>query len=211
MHDFSSLKNASDLVTACFIFCIVLLVALRFWFDSKQLKKAFVQKTATPAFVAEKKSAIVGVFLFAIGLLGWTLFGGLNALNTALLSVVPSAGWGWGAVFKQPWLLFTCFLSINFLIQLCYCWRFAPKNHKEIRGLQTYSGWRGIGWFLFLCGVQILIPKHVVYFTGLGVWPNLLGTSNSGLDLAIFSIWFALLHAIVVIFWNMHGKNRIID
>jgi STE24 endopeptidase len=125
-----SLLAVSPTLMLTFGFALMLLagLALKFWLSSRQLRHVAQHRAKLPVafaqtitLAAHQKAADytiakvrLGLLELAIGavvLLGWTLLGGLSALNQALL------GWLGGGMLQQLVLL-TAFVLISALIDL---------------------------------------------------------------------------------------------
>ncbi len=123
-NDFSP----SMLLTLAFAAALVIGLALKFWLASRQIRHVAGHRASVPAAFAERiplaahqkaadytiTKARLGLLEMALGaavLLGWTLLGGLDALNQALLAVLGGGMW-------QQLALLAAFAAISGLIDL---------------------------------------------------------------------------------------------
>jgi len=128
MHDINLFSDPSLRVTLIFSATLMLGLLLKFWLSSRQIRHvaqhrgqvpaAFAQTISLTAHqkaadytVAKARLGLVEMALGAVVLLGWTLLGGLSALNQVL---APWLGAGLG----QQLALLTCFALISGLIDL---------------------------------------------------------------------------------------------
>ncbi|GKS99819.1 M48 family metallopeptidase [Acidovorax sp. SUPP3434] len=124
----SSLLAPSTLLTLLFAAFLVAGLALRFWLASRQIRHVARHRDAVPAAFADRipltahqkaadytiTKARFGLLEMALGaavLLGWTLLGGLDALNQFLLDAL-------GGGMLQQLALLTAFAAISGLIDL---------------------------------------------------------------------------------------------
>ena len=124
----SLLTSATFTLTLCFAVALVLGLVLKFWLASRQIRHVAQHRNCVPAafannitLAAHQKAAAYtvakarfGLLKMALGaaiLLGWTLLGGLSALNQALLQ------WLGGGMWQQIALL-AAFILIGALIEL---------------------------------------------------------------------------------------------
>lgn len=127
-----SLFSASFLLTSLFAAALCLSLVLRYWLSSRQIRHVAQHREAVPAAFADSISlaahqkaadytlakARLGLFEMALGaavLLGWTLLGGLSALNQAL---IPFTAHGMG----QQLALLVGFVVISGVIDLPLSW-----------------------------------------------------------------------------------------
>ncbi|MCM2295231.1 M48 family metallopeptidase [Rhodoferax sp.] len=127
-----SLFSASFLLTSLFAAALCLSLVLRYWLSSRQIRHVAQHREAVPAAFADSISlaahqkaadytlakARLGLFEMALGaavLLGWTLLGGLSALNQAL---IPFTAHGMG----QQLALLVAFVVISGAIDLPLSW-----------------------------------------------------------------------------------------
>ncbi|MDZ7867398.1 M48 family metallopeptidase [Acidovorax sp.] len=120
--------SPSMLLTLAFAATLVMGLALRFWLASRQIRHVARHRASVPAAFAERiplaahqkaadytiTKARLGLLEMALGaavLLGWTLLGGLDALNQALLAVLGGGMW-------QQLALLVAFAAISGLIDL---------------------------------------------------------------------------------------------
>ncbi|GKT24153.1 M48 family metallopeptidase [Acidovorax sp. SUPP3334] len=123
-----SLLTPSTLLTLLFAAFLVVGLALRFWLASRQIRHVARHRDAVPAAFAHRISlaahqkaadytitkARFGLLEMALGaavLLGWTLLGGLDALNQRLLTAL-------GGGMLQQLALLAVFAAISGLIDL---------------------------------------------------------------------------------------------
>ncbi|MFZ4624815.1 MAG: M48 family metallopeptidase [Rhodoferax sp.] len=128
MPDTQLFSDPSLLLTSAFASALVLSLLLKFWLSSRQIRHVARHRDQVPAAFAQTISlaahhkaadytlakARLGLLELAVGstvLLGWTLLGGLSALNQALLSWL-------GAGMLQQLALLAGFVVINGLIDL---------------------------------------------------------------------------------------------
>lgn len=121
-------QSAADLLTLMFSLALVLGLVIKFWLASRQIRHVARHRNAVPAIFAQtiplsahQKAAdytIIktrfGLLELAFGaavLLGWTLLGGLDSLNQALLAWL-------GAGMVQQLVLLTAFVLIGGLLDL---------------------------------------------------------------------------------------------
>ena len=124
----SSTTSASFTLTLCLAVALVLGLMLKFWLASRQIHHVAQHRNSVPTafannitLAAHQKAAAYtvakarfGLLEMALGaaiLLGWTLLGGLSALNQALLQ------WLGGGMWQQIALL-AAFLLIGALVEL---------------------------------------------------------------------------------------------
>ena len=124
----SSTTSASFTLTLCLAVALVLGLVLKFWLASRQIRHVAQHRNSVPTafannitLAAHQKAAAYtvakarfGLLEMALGaaiLLGWTLLGGLSALNQALLQ------WLGGGMWQQIALL-AAFLLIGALVEL---------------------------------------------------------------------------------------------
>ncbi len=128
----SLLTSASFTLTACFAIALVLGLVLKFWLASRQIRHVAQHRNSVPTafannitLAAHQKAAAYtvakarfGLLEMALGtavLLGWTLLGGLSALNQALLQWL---GGGLGGGIWQQVALLAAFVVVGALIEL---------------------------------------------------------------------------------------------
>lgn len=127
-----SIFSASFLLTSLFAAALCLSLVLRYWLSSRQIRHVAQHRNTVPAafadtisLAAHQKAADytlaklrLGLFEMALGaalLLGWTLLGGLSALNQAL---IPFTAHGMG----QQLALLVGFVAISGVIDLPLSW-----------------------------------------------------------------------------------------
>lgn len=120
--------SPSMLLTLTFAAALLAGLALKFWLASRQIRHVAGHRASVPAAFAERiplaahqkaadytiTKARLGLLEMALGaavLLGWTLLGGLDALNQALLAVLGGGMW-------QQLALLAAFAAISGLIDL---------------------------------------------------------------------------------------------
>jgi len=122
-------------VTAAFAAALLASLALKLWLATRQMRHVAAHRGQVPAAfaghvtpqahakaadytLAKGRLGLIGMGLGSAVLLGWTLLGGLDALNTALHdALLPS----WGAMAYQLALL-TAFALIGGLVELPLDW-----------------------------------------------------------------------------------------
>ncbi|PJI96689.1 STE24 endopeptidase [Acidovorax sp. 69] len=120
--------SPSMLLTLAFAMALVAGLALKFWLASRQIRHVARHRATVPApfaqhitLAAHQKAAdytvtkgrlgMLEMVLGCVGLLGWTLLGGLDALNQALLATLEGGMW-------QQLALLVAFVAISGLIDL---------------------------------------------------------------------------------------------
>ncbi|KRB27594.1 MULTISPECIES: M48 family metallopeptidase [unclassified Acidovorax] len=120
--------SPSLLLTMAFAAALLLGLALKFWLATRQIRHVARHRAAVPAPFAERISlaahqkaadytvtkARLGMLELTLGaavLMGWTLLGGLDTLNQALLAVLGGGMW-------QQMALLVAFAAISGLIDL---------------------------------------------------------------------------------------------
>jgi len=122
-------------VTAAFAAALLASLAVKLWLATRQMRHVAAHRAQVPAAfaghvtpqahakaadytLAKGRLGLVGMALGSAVLLGWTLLGGLDALNIALRdALLPS----WGAMVYQLALL-TAFVLIGGLLELPLDW-----------------------------------------------------------------------------------------
>ncbi len=132
MPDVNLSSNPSILLTMAFAAALVLGLLLKFWLSSRQIRHVAQHRGQVPAAFAETitlsahqkaadytlAKARLGLLEMALGtavLLGWTLLGGLSALNQWLLP-------GLGSGMTQQLALLAGFVLISGVIDLPLSW-----------------------------------------------------------------------------------------
>ena len=117
------------LTTLVFSLALLLYVAVKFWLASRQMRAVAAHRAAVPAefagtiglaahqraadyTIAKLRFGLLELLLAAAVLLGWTLLGGLDALNGALLGAVGPRP------LAQPLALLVVFALINGAIDI---------------------------------------------------------------------------------------------
>lgn len=120
--------SPSMLLTLAFAAALIVGLALRFWLASRQVRHVARHRASVPAAFAERiplaahqkaadytvTKARLGMLEMALGaavLMGWTLLGGLDALNQALVAAMGGGMW-------QQLALLVAFAAISGLIDL---------------------------------------------------------------------------------------------
>jgi len=117
------------LTTLVFSLALLAYVAVKFWLASRQMRAVAAHRAAVPAefagtiglaahqraadyTIAKLRFGLLELLLSAAVLLGWTLLGGLDALNGALLDAIGARP------LAQPLALLVAFAFINAAIEL---------------------------------------------------------------------------------------------
>jgi len=149
----SAFFTPSQALSTAFAVALVLGLLLKFWLASRQIRHVFHHRHEVPAafaghitLAAHQKAARytlakaqLGLIEMALGaavLLGWTLLGGLNALNQGLLE------WLGGGMVQQLALL-ACFVLIGSLIEL-------PLTLYQTFVIEQRFGFNQMTWRLWL-------------------------------------------------------------
>ena len=128
MADTFSTPSLSSLLTVAFAITLTIGLALKLWLSSRQVRHVAQHRAAVPAafahtitLAAHQKAADYTIAKARFGLLemalgaavvvGWTLLGGLSALNQALLSGLGDGLW-------QQLALLAAFIFINGVLDL---------------------------------------------------------------------------------------------
>ena len=145
--------SPSLLLTLAFAAALLLGLALKFWLATRQVRHVAHHRTAVPTPFAERialaahqkaadytiTKARLGMLEMALGaavLLGWTLLGGLDALNQALLGMLGGGMW-------QQMALLVAFAAISGLIDL-------PLSLYQTFVVEERFGFNKITWRLWL-------------------------------------------------------------
>ena len=145
--------SPSLLLTLAFAAALLLGLALKFWLATRQVRHVTRHRTAVPAPFAERialaahqkaadytiTKARLGMLEMALGaavLLGWTLLGGLDALNQALLGALGGGMW-------QQMALLVAFAAISGLIDL-------PLSLYQTFVVEERFGFNKMTWRLWL-------------------------------------------------------------
>ena len=145
--------SPSLLLTLAFAAALLLGLALKFWLATRQVRHVARHRTAVPTPFAERialaahqkaadytiTKARLGMLEMALGaavLLGWTLLGGLDALNQALLGMLGGGMW-------QQMALLVAFAAINGLIDL-------PLSLYQTFVVEERFGFNKMTWRLWL-------------------------------------------------------------
>ena len=187
------LTSATFTLTLCFAVALVLGLVLKFWLASRQIRHVAQHRNSVPAafannitLAAHQKAAAYtvakarfGLLEMALGaaiLLGWTLLGGLSALNQALLQ------WLGGGMWQQIALL-AAFVLIGALIEL-------PMTLYQTFVLEERFGFNKMTFKLWLAdlmkssvmGALIGLP-----IAALILW--VMGATGSGWWLWAWGVW----------------------
>ncbi len=128
MPETTDFSSAAFALTVAFALAVVLMLLVQFWLASRQIRHVAQHRDAVPpAFVdhvsqtahqraadytiAKTRLGLLDAAFSAAVLIGWTLLGGLDALNRALLGVFGPGMW-------QQLALLGCFALIGGLIEL---------------------------------------------------------------------------------------------
>ena len=145
--------SPSLVLTLAFAAALCLGLALRFWLATRQIRHVARHRSAVPAPFAQRialpahqkaadytiAKARLGLLEMALGaavLLGWTLLGGLDALNQALLSAL-------GGGMVQQLALLVAFAAIGGLIDL-------PLSLYQTFVVEERFGFNKMTWRLWL-------------------------------------------------------------
>ena len=145
--------SPSLLLTLAFAAALLLGLALKFWLATRQVRHVARHRDAVPALFAERialaahqkaadytiTKARLGMLEMALGaavLLGWTLLGGLDALNQALLGALGGGMW-------QQMALLVAFAAISGLIDL-------PLSLYQTFVVEERFGFNKMTWRLWL-------------------------------------------------------------
>jgi STE24 endopeptidase len=124
--------NPSNLLSLAFAAALVCGLALKFWLATRQVKHVLAHRSAVPGVFADRISLAAhqkaadytvtktrfGMLELAWGVavaLGWTLLGGLDALNSAVTQQ-------WGPGLASQAALMGLFIAINALIDIPFGW-----------------------------------------------------------------------------------------
>ena len=145
--------SPSLLLTLAFAAALLLGLALKFWLATRQVRHVARHSAAVPAPFAERIALVahqkaadytitkarLGMLEMALGaavLLGWTLLGGLDALNQALLGALGGGMW-------QQMALLVAFAAISGLIDL-------PLSLYQTFVVEERFGFNKMTWRLWL-------------------------------------------------------------
>lgn len=145
--------SPSLLLTLAFAAALLLGLALKFWLATRQVRHVARHRDAVPTLFAERialaahqkaadytiTKARLGMLEMALGaavLLGWTLLGGLDALNQALLGALGGGMW-------QQMALLVAFAAISGLIDL-------PLSLYQTFVVEERFGFNKMTWRLWL-------------------------------------------------------------
>ena len=153
IDSFTDTFSPSVALTLAFAAALVLGLALKFWLASRQVRHVARHRAEVPAPFAERialaahqkaadytiTKARLGMLEMALGaavLLGWTLLGGLDALNQALLAAL-------GGGFWQQLALLVAFAAISGAIDL-------PLSLYQTFVVEERFGFNKMTWRLWL-------------------------------------------------------------
>lgn len=153
IDSFTDTFSPSVALTLAFAAALVLGLALKFWLASRQVRHVARHRAEVPAPFAERialaahqkaadytiTKARLGMLEMALGaavLLGWTLLGGLDALNQALLAAL-------GGGFWQQLALLVAFAVISGVIDL-------PLSLYQTFVVEERFGFNKMTWRLWL-------------------------------------------------------------
>ncbi|PTT15924.1 peptidase M48 [Acidovorax sp. HMWF029] len=145
--------SPSMLLTLAFAAALVLGLALKFWLATRQVRHVARHRAAVPTPFAERiplaahqkaadytitkaRLGLLGMALGYVVLLGWTLLGGLDALNRALLDAM-------GPGMMQQMALLVAFAAIGGLIDL-------PLSLYQTFVIEERFGFNKMTWRLWL-------------------------------------------------------------
>ena len=189
----SSTTSASFTLTLCLAVALVLGLVLKFWLASRQIRHVAQHRNSVPTafannitLAAHQKAAAYtvakarfGLLEMALGaaiLLGWTLLGGLSALNQALLQ------WLGGGMWQQIALL-AAFLLIGALVEL-------PMTLYQTFVLEERFGFNKMTFKLWLA--DLLKSSVMGALIGLPIAALILwvmGATGSGWWLWAWGVW----------------------
>ena len=189
----SSTTSASFTLTLCLAVALVLGLVLKFWLASRQIRHVAQHRNSVPTafannitLAAHQKAAAYtvakarfGLLEMALGaaiLLGWTLLGGLSALNQALLQ------WLGGGMWQQIALL-AAFLLIGALVEL-------PMTLYQTFVLEERFGFNKMTFKLWLA--DLLKSSLMGALIGLPIAALILwvmGATGSGWWLWAWGVW----------------------
>ena len=189
----SSTTSASFTLTLCLAVALVLGLMLKFWLASRQIRHVAQHRNSVPTafannitLAAHQKAAAYtvakarfGLLEMALGaaiLLGWTLLGGLSALNQALLQ------WLGGGMWQQIALL-AAFLLIGALVEL-------PMTLYQTFVLEERFGFNKMTFKLWLA--DLLKSSVMGALIGLPIAALILwvmGATGSGWWLWAWGVW----------------------
>jgi len=204
MPEATSFPNPALLLTSVFALALVASVLLRLWLSSRQIRHVARHRSTVPAafsqsisLAAHQKAADYTIAKSQLGMLelawstatlmAWTLLGGLDALNQALL--------GWlGAGMVQQLALLGSFVLIGGLLDL-------PFSLYQTFVIEERFGFNKITWRLWLgdllksslLGALIGLP-----LAGLILW--LMGSTGRFWWLWAWSTWMGFSLLMMVIF-----------
>ena len=144
---------AALILSAAFAFAVIAMLLVQFWLASRQLRHVARHRDAVPpAFaghvsaaahrraadytIAKTRFGLLEAALSAAVLIGWTLLGGLDWLNHALLGVISPGLW-------QQLALLACFALIGGLIEL-------PLSLYKTFGIERRFGFNRMSGRLWL-------------------------------------------------------------
>lgn len=204
MPDTTAFSSAAFTLTVAFALAVVAMLLVQFWLASRQIRHVAQHRDAVPPmFVAhvspkahqraadytivKTRFGLIDAAFSAAILIGWTLLGGLNWLNQALLGVFGPGMW-------QQLALLGCFALIGGLIEL-------PISLYKTFGIEKRFGFNRMSWRLWLTdlvkstvfGAAVALP-----IAALLLW--LMGAAGSYWWLWAAGAWMAFNLLLLVIY-----------
>ena len=196
--------NPSELLTVAFAAALVAGLVVKFWLASRQIRfvarhrdtvpSTFAQTVPLPAHqkaadytVTKARFGLLELVFGAAVLLGWTLLGGLDALNRGLL------GW-FGPGMTQQLALLGCFALVGGLLDL-------PFTLYQTFVIEQRFGFNKMTlnlWLADLLKSTVLGAAIGIPVAALILW--LMGAAGSYWWLWAWSVWMALNLALLVIY-----------
>ncbi len=173
---------SAPLVTTVFVCALLLMLAARFWLISRQIRHVASHRAAVPAAfagvvtlaahqkaadytIARQRFELLGAAWSAALLLGWTLLGGLDALNVALLTHLQPVG---GNLGYQVGLIVAVTL-IGSLLDLPFdLWRTFRIEQRFGFNRMTLGLWLRDHLIGGLVGFAIAVPLLALLLTLMG-------------------------------------------
>jgi STE24 endopeptidase len=196
--------DPSSVLTLAFAAFLFAGLALKFWLSTRQVRHVARHRDAVPpAFaatvslsahqkaadytVAKSRVGLIETAFGAAVLLGWTLLGGLDALNRALVAWLGTGMW-------QQLALLACFAAISGLLEL-------PFSLYTTFVVEERFGFNKITWKLWLADAL----KAVVLGAAIGLpiaalilW--LMGAAGHGWWLWAWGVWMGFNLLLLVIY-----------
>ncbi len=192
------------MLAVAFALAVVAMLLVQFWLATRQIRHvARHREQVPPAFtdhvsstahrraadytIAKTRFGLIEAALSAAVLIGWTLLGGLDWLNRALLGVFEPGLW-------QQLALLGCFALIGGLIEL-------PLSLYKTFGIEKHFGFNRMSWRLWLAdllkstafGAAIALP-----IAALVLW--LMGAAGSYWWLWAAGVWMAFNLLLLVVY-----------